>query len=343
MNLKQLSSELGLSQTTVSRALNGYPEVAKSTRERVLRAAAAHDYRPNTRAQGLATGRSMAVGHIIPVSSRHEIVNPVFSDFIAGASEAYLRNGYDMVLSVVNDNEEERVYRQLAGKGNVDGIIVQAPRTGDTRIALLQELDLPFVVHGRMSGIDADYEWVDINNRRAFRRATEFLLDLGHRRIALVNGLQRMDFAERRLNGYAEALQARGVELDPALIFSDEMTESHGYASARQVLVMKDPATAYLSSSIITALGIRRAVEEAGFHLARDVSIITHDDELSYLRNGTDVPIFTATRSSVRMAGRLCAERLIDLIRNPRQPPAHTLLEAELTVGQSTGPAPVRP
>ena len=87
MNLKELARTLGLSQTTVSRALNGYPEVAEATRRRVLRAAREHNYLPNARAKGLATGRAMAVGHVIPVSSRHEIVNPIFADFIAGAGE----------------------------------------------------------------------------------------------------------------------------------------------------------------------------------------------------------------------------------------------------------------
>jgi LacI family transcriptional regulator len=81
-------------------------------------------------------------------------------------------------------------------------------------------------------------------------------------------------------------------------------------------------------------------VEEAGLRLARDISVITHDDELSYLRNGGEVPTFTAMRSSVRQAGRLCAERLIAMIRTPGGPAQNTLLEAEFIPGQSTGPAP---
>jgi LacI family transcriptional regulator len=340
MNLKQLSEILGLSQTTVSRALNGYPEVAEATRQRVAQAAEAHNYRPNARAKGLATGRANAVGHVIPVSSRHEIVNPVFADFIAGAGEAYLKNGYDMLLSIVADTDEERVYRELAAKGNVDGIIVHGPRTDDSRIPLLQEIGLPFVVHGRSSRVSVPYDYVDVNNLRAFRRATDFLIDLGHRRIALVNGLLSMDFAHRRQTGYLESLAARGIAPDQALIRSDEMTEAYGHDTAREMLAQSDPPTAFLSSSIIATLGIRRAIEEAGLRMAADVSIITHDDELSYLRNGGDVPTFTATRSSVRLAGRLCAERLIDLIRDPAQPARPQLLEADLTVGQSTGPAP---
>ena len=344
MNLKELSQVLGLSQTTISRALNGYPEVAEETRRKVLKAAADHNYAPNARAKSLATGRAMSVGHVIPVSARHEMVNPIFADFIAGAGEAYMEHGYDMVLSLVPDKSEESAYRQLYARGSVDGIIVHGPRMDDNRIALLRQIGLPFVVHGRMTRQPDDdgYDWVDVNNLRAFRRATEFLLDLGHRRIAPINGLTSMDFAMRRQQGYDEALTERGGDIDPALIRSGEMTEAYGFGAASQMLDSDRPPTAFLSSSVIVAMGIRRAVEARGLQLARDISVITHDDDLSYLSNGGDVPIFTATRSSVREAGRLCAERLLELIRTPGLAPRQTLLEAELTVGQSTGPAPRR-
>ncbi|MBV0912082.1 LacI family DNA-binding transcriptional regulator [Anianabacter salinae] len=343
MNLKELAHTLGLSPTTVSRALNGYPEVAEATRERVQSAARKHNYQPNARAQRLATGRAMAIGHVIPVSDRHEMVNPVFADFVSGAGEAYLRHGYDMVLSLVADRDQEDVYRDLASKGSVDGIIVHAPRLDDRRIALLHDLGLPFVVHGRASNVDQPYNWVDVNNRRAFERATAFLLDLGHRRIGLVNGLDLMDFAERRREGYIAALRARDVPSDPRLIAGEEMTEMHGYRSAMAMLALDQPATAFVTSSLIVAIGVRRAVEEHGLKLGRDVSLVTHDDDLSYLRNGAELPIFTAVRSSVRHAGRLCAEMLIEAIRDGARGERHTLLEADLMVGTSTGPAPTGP
>jgi len=340
MNLKELSQKLGLSQTTVSRALNGYPEVNEATRSRVLEAARRYHYRPNTRAKSLATGRAMAIGHIIPISTRHEIVNPVFADFIAGAGEAYAAAGYDMLLSVVSDAEEARAYAELRAKGSVDGIIVHGPRLSDPRIPLLSDLGLPFVVHGRATGTKTPYSWVDVNNRRAFQRATELLLDLGHRRIALVNGLETMDFAVRRRQGHVDALAARGLWPDPALMRSDEMTEAFGYRTARELLRGPARPTAFLTSSLISAIGVRRALEEAGLRMGRDISVVTHDDVLSYLRNGEEVPIFTATRSSVREAGRRAAAMLIGLIEEPGAGPRHELLEAELVLGGSTGPAP---
>lgn len=338
MTLKELSDILGLSPTTVSRALNGYPEVSEATRKRVAAAAREHGYAPNTRARSLATGRAMAIGHVIPISSKHEMVNPVFGDFIAGAGEVYSRNGYDMLLSVVPDADEDDAYRSFLTKRNVDGIILHAPTLNDPRIPLLNALGLPYVVHGRSSNTDAPYAWVDVNNKRAFQRATEFLLDLGHRRIALVNGLEHMDFAIRRRAGYEAALTARGITPDPDLMFAGEMTEAQGHDLTRTLLAQPNPPTAILVSSMITAIGVRRGIEELGLRMGRDVSLITHDDDLSYFRNGADIPVYTATRSSVRDAGRKAAQMLIDIMQRC-DTPREILLEADLTLGLSTGPA----
>ncbi len=338
MNLKELSHILGLSQTTVSRALNNYPEVSEATRKRVKEAASHHNYSANTWAKGLATGRSMAIGHVIPISTQHEIVNPVFADFIAGAGEVYARNDHDMLLSVVADIDEESAYRSLAAKASVDGVIIHGPRANDTRIKLLRELNLPFVVHGRASDEHSDYSWVDVNNRRSFQRATEYLLDLGHIRIALINGLESMDFARRRKDGYLAALADRNIAGHSELLVSDEMTEDIGYRSVQKMLRLTQPPTAFLVSSMITAIGVRRAIGDAGLKMGRDISVIIHDDELSYLRNGGDIPIFTAARSSVREAGRICAQMLLDNIAQNDQEPRHRLLEAEITIGESTGP-----
>lgn len=341
MNLRELAESLGLSQTTVSRALNGYPEVREATRLRVLDAARAANYTPNARARRLATGRAMSIGHVIPLSGKAEMVNPIFSDFLAGAGEVYAREGYDMILSMVGDDQTEAAYRQMAATASVDGVMVQGPQIDDPRIPLLQELGLPFLVHGRTAA-KVDYSFLDMANIRAFRRATDFLLDLGHRRIALVNGPLGFDYSNRRRRGYAEALAARDVALDDRLIFHDVMTESYGYATAAALLDAPEPPTAFLVSSVIPSIGIRRAAGERGLRLGRDLSLICHDDVLSFRTNDTPAegPVFTATRSPIRMAGTRCAEALLDLIRNPGRPPVQEVWEAELTVGRSTGPCP---
>ena len=340
MKLKDLASALGLSQTTVSRALNGYPEVSEATRQRVMQAAAKHGYSPDSRARSLATGRAMAIGLVIPMTAKQEMVNPIFADFVAGVGETMAAQGYDIVLSLVADEDESSVYRALATRGRVDGLIMQAPLTGDRRIALLKKLGLPFVVHGRVSDHDDEYAWLDMDNFHAFRRATDHLLDHGHRRIALLNGLEGMDFASRRRAGFLDALAARNFgEPEPALMDSAAMTESYGFEAAGRMLGFAVPPTAFLTSSLLVAMGAHRAIEALGLQMGKDVSVVTHDDCLSYLPNGSpDAPIFTATTSSVRDAGHRSAEMLLAMIDDAPSAPMQQKLEATLVAGPSSGP-----
>ena len=342
INLKELSLRLNLSQTTVSRALNGYPEVSAETRKRVAEMAEQLGYAPNSQARRLATGRSMAIGHVIP-RSIHEMMNPIFLEFIAGAGETYSHHGYDMIISVVEDNKEEDAYRQIASRKKADGVIIHGPANDEKRHELLKELGLPFVVHGRISGAEDETSWVDMNNQRAFERATNLLLDLGHTRIALLNGWEQMDFARRRRQGFEIALAERGLAPDPILMRSADMTEPYGCDSAMEMLASSTPPTAFLVSSMISAIGVARAVGQRGLTAGKDVSIITHDDALSFLPNSGEVPVFTCTRSSVRHAGQKAADLLLGLISNPVQSPTSIHLDAELIVGQSTGPASAQP
>ena len=340
MKLKEFAQSLGLSQTTVSRALNGYPEVSEATRRRVLQAADEHNYRPNTRAKALATGQSMSIGHVVSLSNRREMISPIFAEFVVGASEVYSKHGYDIHVLFVREEDERTAFRDMAAKGSVDGIVIHGPRIDDPRIDLITSLQIPFVVHGRASGITTPYSWVDVNNKCAFQRATDFLVDLGHHRIGFVNGLETMDFAIRRRAGYLVSLSEHGIEPDPGIMFSGEMTEQYGYEAALKLLAQLAPPTAVLSSSTISSFGIRRAADEAGLKLGRDLSIITHDDDLSYFVIGEEQPIFTALRSSVHYAGLRAAKMLIRRISDPDAPHTTELLKVDFIVGRSTGPAP---
>ncbi|MBO9453812.1 substrate-binding domain-containing protein [Paracoccus sp. R12_1] len=338
MNLKQFAELVGVSQTTVSRALNGHPEVSARTRARVVEAARRHGYAPNAHARFLAKGRAAALGCVLPMSGRNEIVNPIYTDFLAGLGEECAHRKFEINLCAVQDHEQETAYRQLKSKGLVGGVVVQFPRHDDPRPALLDKIGLPFVVHGRVSRHDAPYSWVDVNNQRAFHRATAFLLQLGHRRIALLNGDDSLDFATRRRDGWLQALAEAGVSPQPELALSDEMTTAYGYRTTLRLLARPEPPTALLCSSTVIAHGVKQALEEAGLRLGADMSVLCFDDDLSYLRNPGAVPIFTAMRSPVREAGRRIAAMLIDKIETGDPTPRQELMEADLVVGRSTAP-----
>lgn len=339
MNLRQLADLLGLSQTTVSRALNGYPEVGPATRDRVLAAARAHGYLPNRRARGLATGHTMAVASVLPLPASHEMVNPVFADFISGASEVLNAAHYDLMLKIVPDTDEPAVYREMARRGGVDGFIIHAPRHADSRLPVLRGTGLPFVVHGRFSSDDDSYSWVDLDNARAFAEATRRLIALGHRRIALINGGARMDFARRRADGVTQALAQAGLGA-PTILWG-EMTEPHGHRGAAALLDAEVPPTAFLAASVIVALGIERACRDRGLLPGRDIAVVAHDDCLSYFGKEAE-PRFAAVVSPVRDHGRRVAEALLRLIADPAAGPIRVLRVARFQPGPTLCGPPMR-
>ncbi|MFD0915182.1 substrate-binding domain-containing protein [Pseudahrensia aquimaris] len=343
-NLKKLSQHLGLSQTTVSRALNGFPEVNEKTRERVRMAARELNYQPNPSAASLATGKARQIGHVIPLSD-HTMINPHFSDFIAGAGEAYARLGYDMLLRVVAQRDEHEVYRDFANRRRVDAVVVHGPLRGDGRIDLLQQLELPFLVHGRDGRDEASYSWLDVDNAGSFRDATTFLIERGHHDIALVNGLETMNFAHQRMQGYRAALQEGNIDPRRDLLHSADMVEPYGYHATHELLGLSKPPSAIIYSSILVAMGGARALSEIGCKIGSDIAVIIYDDALSFLASAGEetspnAPFFTSMRSSIRDAGRRAAEMLIKSIDHGSADHVHELWEPEFVLGASTGDAP---
>lgn len=310
MNLKQLSQMLQLSQTTVSRALNGYPEVNEETRRRVVDAAKRHGYRPNPSARRLATGKTGMIGYVLPTGSAVDI-DPHFVEFLSGLGDYARAHELDLVLSPADAEEQETTYRRIVANKQVDAVYVSSPRPRDNRVALLDTLGLPFLVHGRSDGFDFDYPYLDIDNEGAFHEAARLLIQLGHRRIALINGDDSETFAIHRERGVRRALAGSGLALPDDRVSSTVMTEENGYRAARRLLEADAAPTAVLCSSLIMALGVVRAVRELGLSIPGDLSLIAHDDVFPWLKpENFSVPLST-TRSSIRSAGARVAERLI--------------------------------
>lgn len=340
MNLKELSQILGLSQTTISRALNGYPEVNEETRQRVMKAAKETGYRPNRAAQRLATGKAGSIGLIMPISPDHSS-DMHFAEFQSGLAEASIVHDFHFVIMPSKAEDEEEAIRWLVSSGSVDGYYLAYVREKDPRIAMAKSLSLPFIVHGRSFGLDLDYPFLDVDNEGAFYDATRFLLQQGHKRIALLNGQGDLDFAHRRRLGTEKALAEKGLLLDPRHTRHSFMGDEQGYRGMKEILGLPDRPTAVLCASTVLALGAVRAMNEFGLKLGVDVSLIAHDDELPLLKpENFSIPL-TTTRSSLRAAGKRIGERLIAMI-NQSEPalPEQELWKVELVVRASTGPAP---
>jgi LacI family transcriptional regulator len=339
VNLKQLSAMLALSQTTVSRALNGYPEVNEETRRRVMDAAKRHGYRPNPSARRLATGKAGMIGCVIPTGAAVDI-DPHFVEFLSGLGDYARGHDLDLVLSPTEADDEETTYRRVAANKQVDAVYVSSPRPADRRIALLQQLGLPYLVHGRSEGLGFAYPYMDIDNEAAFRDAARLLLQLGHKRIALINGDTNETFAVFRERGLRQAMVTAGLALPASLVRSQRMTDEAGYRATHGLMDCADRPTAIISSSLIMTLGIFRAARELHLRIPEELSVIAHDDVFPWLKpEHFSIPL-TTTRSSIRAAGTRVAERLAARIAGAETEPLGEVWPVELIVRASVAAAP---
>jgi LacI family transcriptional regulator len=341
MNLRELSTLLNLSQTTVSRALNGFPEVNETTRARVKAAADLHGYRPSAAARRLATGQSGTLGVVFP-RERNLLGDLIFTEFLGGCVDQASELGYDVTLAMARGQiTEEAVYRRAVRSARVDAMILSSPLIEDPRIDLLREINMPFILHGRTRS-ENEYPFLDIDNEGAFLKATKLLTDFGHRRIALLNGVGGFNFAQDRERGFRTALEKAGIAPQDNLITGHFMIEDHGLKEAARLLSLsaEQRPTAFLCSSLAQAQGVQKIAASKGLRIGKDISVIAHDDRLQEIHAETFETPLTTTQSSIGDAGKRVVELMINMLRDPAAPLPQEVWPVDLVVRGSTGPAP---
>jgi len=313
--LKQLAQTLGLSITTVSRALDGYADVAPATRERVRAAAQAINYRPNSAARSLRRRRAEAIAVTLPMEPGR-FGPPVFLNIMAACGQRLAEEGLDlMLLSTTSRAAEMETYRRLIDGGRADAVIVVRTRLEDERVAFLKERGVPFVTHGRTARAE-DHAFIDGDGESGFREATRLLASLGHRRIAHIAAPQDLTFAHLRRRGWLAGLAEEG--LDGPLEHVAQPSEAGGYEAAQSLLDLPSPPTGLLCATDSIAIGALSALRERGLVAGRDIAVIGHDN--LPLAAFTDPPLSTMEIAAPDV-GRQLAEMLIARLggRDPRE------------------------
>jgi len=272
MNLKNLAKKLGISETTVSRALNGYPEVSERTRLRVLAAAEATGYRPNTMARSLAVGRTNVVGIIYPLHP-NDLADPMFMDIVGGMSAALEARQMDLIIAPVSPSSELRAYEHMVQARRVDGLMVGRTRIHDERIAYLAKQGLPFVAHGRTQ-LNAPHAWFDYDNEAGMRIAVERLLALGHQRIGLISAPLDMNFAHQRADSFRDLMHQAGLAVDPGYLIGNTIDRRSGYQAMKDLLARSPAPSAVIVDNHMSGVGALRALLDAGVEIGRALSII---------------------------------------------------------------------
>lgn len=335
--LKDLSRHLGLSVTQVSRALNGHSDVNEATRDRVMDAARVLNYQPNLSARKLATGRSGTVGLVIP-APRDPSGDPLFVQMISGLSENFARRDIRFLLHVVDERDDPvAVHRKLVDSASLDGFVVVEPRVNDPRIEFLKKRGIPFVVHGRTEA-QVDYPYFDIDNHGVGYLLTRHLLELGHRRIAFLNGVADRTYCVARLRGHCDALAEAGVPFDPALHRNGPMQRATGLVET--IRLMQDKATrptAFVAGNTMLAKGIYEALAAQSLTVPADVSVVAHDDLLPGLETATMHPPLTVTESPLQLSWPPLARLLAAALEGQAVETLQSVAQATLVARQSSG------
>lgn len=298
VTLKDIGRQLGLSPTQVSRALGGYPDVSEQTRERVEQAVRTLGYRPNPNARRLRTGRSGIVGLVVPESSEQEESN-ILLEILLGLAVEFWKRDILVVLNVMPLAAPSReAYTRLFRQGAVDGFVVVNPSVDPEALEFLAQNGIPFVTHGRAQA-QAAHPFVDLDNRAVGRMMAARLTDLGHRRIAFIDGPDNSFSATERLVGLTEVLATHGLTPSADFQHRGMMTEHFGETATLQLFDDPDRApSAIMVGNLVLATGLMRALQRLGLSVPGDVSVMAHDDVLGrYPRTGL-VPDLSGTASA---------------------------------------------
>jgi LacI family transcriptional regulator len=306
-NLKSLASTLGMSKTTVSRALNGYPEVSAQTRERVLAAAREAGYEANPMARSLAVGRTNVFGIIYPLLPS-DLGDPMFLGVVGGMSAALEARKMNLIIAPVSAQNELPSYEQMVRGRRVDGLVVSRTLVHDERIAYLVKKGFPFVAHGRTE-LAQPYAWFDYDNEAGIRLAVDCLLGHGHQRIALISAPLELNFACQRKRSFIASMDAAALPVDPRYLADDTLDRRTGYQAMQQLLACSPRPSAVIVDNHLSGVGAVRALLDAGIEIGKQMSVIVWgsiEDSLAGL-NVTSIDQPDANGAGAKMIDMLSA------------------------------------
>ncbi len=333
VSLKALSTHLGLSDGTVSRALNDYPDISSRTRARVKAAAQELGYTPNSNARRLATGDAECIGYLVS-GQTSAISEPFLAELLDGLSGAIAARNWDLMLSVARSPEDElKMIARLVQTRRINGLVISRTLINDPRVQLLKKLRFPFVTHGRTAESD-DHAWFDVDNALAFEQAVCHLAKLGHRRIALITGPACFNFAMARRQGYTDGISASGLAINDHYIEESSMTLEGGEKAMSRLLALRDVPTAVVCVSDTVALGAMNVMKAHSIIPGKDISIIGYDG-LSLGQHSS--PALSTMTQPLLEAGKQIGEMLLGVIdgQDPKQ--YQVLVKAKLERRETDG------
>jgi LacI family transcriptional regulator len=329
--IRDVAKKLNLSITTVSRALDGYDDVAEETRKLVIDTARKLGYTPNRAARQLRRQKADTVGFILPAGAQH-FAEPFFTEFIAGLGNELAPRNYDLLVSAVASEADEReMYRRWAEGGKVDGFILNRLRLRDWRVKFLARQRIPFATLD-YSG-EGRYPCIRVDGAEGFIDLVDHIQENGFQKFAFIGGPANLVNQAERLNWFCEAIKFHGLVLNPELITIADLTSTGGYQSAIELLSLPDPPDAILCINDETAFGVLHAAHKHGLEIGRELAVAGFDGVQDARHTEPplttlDIPVFDIARQLVDMLLKTIAEEVVD---------SPVFIQPKLLIRPSTG------
>lgn len=326
--IKEVSELAQVSQATVSRVMNGSDRVTESTKRRVMEAMKSLGYRPNSAAQSLASNRSNAIGMVVS-----QLDGPFYGPMMAGVEDT-LRQARKHLIVAAGHGEaaaENEAIEFLINR-QVDGLILLVERLDADYLLPLNERVPTFLINHHIDGLRNQSVWID--NLNGGYRATRYLIEQGHSRIACITGQTWKQDAIDRLEGYKNAMNEAGLPIDDRWIVNSYFEVPGGIEAFDTLQDRKVDCTAVFATNDELAFGVMEAASEAGIHVPDDLSVIGFDDVLTatYVKpklSTMHFPMFDMASSAARMALQWIYQK---------RPPAELAFKPTLVERQSVKP-----
>lgn len=328
VTIKDIAKVAGVSHTTVSRALNGNPAISPATTDRILKLAQQMGYTPSAVAQSLLSQRTQTIGMVVTT-----IADPFIVRVVEGVESVAQQAGYSVFLAIShNDPQQELEVVKTFQHRRVDAIIVTASRVGSLYSTELNQIQVPIVlINDQAEG--EHLHSVTVDDKQGPRLALHHLLELGHRRIAYIDTLNRPKSSQRRLTCYQETLAQATLPFEPGLIISPQVKGDFNRGQASLLPLLAGESTAVFCYNDVTAIGLISACHQQGIDVPGKLSVVGFDD----IDAGQYTwPQLTTVHQPRLRLGKMAAEMVLDLLNKKKV--KDQVLPCELVIRGSTAP-----
>lgn len=330
--MKDVAEEAGVGVGTVSRVVNGGTNVSLKTRERVEAAIRRLNFNPDPIAQSMRSGQTKMFACIV-----RDFSVPILSMFVNAMQDTADVSGFGLqVASSYHDTDREIVMLERLARRRIDGIVIaSSSETDEGLLETISSSEVPIVLLDRDKPDNVDAVLID--HRAGVRTAVQRLLDLGHRRIAMLSGQKGVRPVRERVAGYREAFSSRGLEPAEELIRCGSFTPDFVYSETAQMLRSEARPTAIYAGGTAMLAAVLRAIRDVGLRVPQDVSVVAGaDSELALLHT----PTISVVRWQHDQLGAAAARFLLSRVENRKAPVQKMIFPTEFIQRESCGPAP---